>query len=89
MSILIALTSLRPVRTPTVFMSMSIIGASMKVDPDSSWNLPPTAAQLASITKMSRSLGIKEPLEDVPSNRLEARRLQYDLVNALRRRHKR
>ena len=60
-----------------------------QVDPGSSWNLSPTAAQLASITKLSHKLGIAEPLEDTPSNRLEARRLQYDLVNALRRRHKR
>lgn len=61
----------------------------MKVEPGSSWNLPPTSAQVRAITRMSQRLGIKEPLEDTPSNRLEARRLQYDLVNALRRRHKR
>jgi len=79
----------RLVTTLIVFISISIIGACMKIDPGSSWNLPPTAAQIAAITRMSCILGIKESLEDTPSNRLEARRLQSDLVNALRRRHKR
>ncbi len=89
MNILTVVIVQRLVVTLIVSISISITGVGMKVEPDSSWNLPPTAAQLTSITKMSHNLGIKEPLEDTPSNRLEARRLQYDLVNALRRRHKR
>ncbi len=50
-----------------------------KIAPTSSWNLPPTARQLRATTELCMQLGIKEYLEDKPSNRLEARRLMYEL----------
>lgn len=45
----------------------------------SSWLLPPTARQEAAITRLCMQKGIKEPLEDRPSNRWEARQLLYEL----------
>lgn len=45
----------------------------------SSWNLPPTAKQCRQITLLCMSLKIRDPLEDSPSTRWEARNLIYDL----------
>ncbi len=50
-----------------------------KIPPESSWNLPPTGAQVRQITLLCRHLGIKEYLENSSSNRLEARDLIYQL----------
>lgn len=50
-----------------------------KILPNSSWNLPPTDKQVRAITKLCIKLGIKEPLEETSSNRVEARRLIWDL----------
>lgn len=50
-----------------------------KIPPASSWTLPPTGRQTVAITRLCIQLGIKEPLEDKPSNRWEARRLLYEL----------
>lgn len=50
-----------------------------KIPPTSTWNLPPTGRQTAAITRLCTYLGIKEALEETPSNRWEARRLIYDL----------
>jgi len=50
-----------------------------KIPPESSWNLPPTDGQVERITKQCMRLGIKEPLEERPSKRWEARNLIYEL----------
>jgi len=58
-----------------------------KIHITSSWRLPPTAGQTVAITHLCQQLGIKEPLEDKPSNRWEARRLMHELRQ--RRRYER
>jgi len=58
--------------------------AMAKIQPDSSWNLPPTDRQTRAITMLYIQLGIREPLEERPCNRLEARSLQYELMQARR-----
>lgn len=45
----------------------------------SSWLLPPTARQTAAITRLCMRKGVREPLEEKPSNRWEARQLLYEL----------
>ena len=50
-----------------------------KIHITSSWRLPPTGRQIVAITRLCMQLGIKEPLEDKPSNRWEARQILYDL----------
>ena len=50
-----------------------------KIHYNSSWTLPPTGKQVRAITRLCMQLGIKEPLEESPSNRWEARRLLYEL----------
>ncbi len=50
-----------------------------KVPPASSWMLDPTAKQLRAIARECSFAGIKEPLENKPSNRWEARRLLNEL----------
>ncbi len=50
-----------------------------KIPSASSWTLPPTGRQVAAITRLCQQLGIREPLEEKPSNRWEARRLLYEL----------
>jgi len=50
-----------------------------KMHYDSSWQLPPTSRQILAITRLCMRLGIKEPLEEKPSTRWEARQLLYDL----------
>jgi len=54
---------------------------SRKNQQSTSWELPPTARQTAAITRLAMQLGIKEYIEDTPSNRREARQLIYDLRN--------
>ena len=50
-----------------------------KIQPSSSWTLPPTGRQVRAIALIAQQLGITEPIEDTPSNRWEARRLLYEL----------
>jgi len=50
-----------------------------KIHHTSSWQLPPTSRQVAAITRLCKSLGIKEPLEEGPTTRWEARRLLNEL----------
>lgn len=50
-----------------------------KIHITSSWRLPPTGRQVAAITRLAMQLGIKEPIEEGPSNRWEARQLLYEL----------
>ena len=50
----------------------------------STWNLPPTYRQVRAITALCIQCGITEPLEDKPTNRLEAR----DMIQSLRERRK-
>ncbi len=50
-----------------------------KIPPTSSWALPPTGKQLSAIARLAAQLGIKEPIEEGPTNRWEARRLMHDL----------
>ncbi len=58
-----------------------------KIPPASSWTLPPTGRQVSAITRLCIQLGIKEPLEDKPSNRWEARRLLYELNEKRKEKH--
>jgi len=50
-----------------------------KIPPESSLNLPPTGQQARAITKLCLYNGIKEPLEERPYNRREARNLIFPL----------
>lgn len=50
-----------------------------KIHITSSWRLPPTGGQIAAITRLCQQQGIKEELENKPSNRWEARQLLYEL----------
>ena len=50
-----------------------------KIQPASSWNLPMTGRQSIAIARLAQQLGIKEAIEESPSNRWEARRLIYEL----------
>lgn len=50
-----------------------------KIPKTSSWNLEPTSKQVRAITRLCIQQGIKEPLEETPSNRWEARNLIYEL----------
>ena len=52
---------------------------NQKIYPASSWQLPPTSKQCRAIARLAQYLGIKEPIEDTPSNRWEARQLIYTL----------
>lgn len=56
-----------------------------KIPPESSWNLPPTDGQVERITRQCMRLGIREPLEERPSNRREARNLIWGLRKEKRR----
>lgn len=44
-----------------------------KIPPTSTWNLPATAKQRVAITRLCIQLGYKEPYEDRPMTRWEAR----------------
>jgi len=59
-----------------------------KIQPTSSWNLPPTAKQTRAITVLCQSLGYHEPVENTPSNRLEARNLIMGLRGERKKRRK-
>jgi len=50
-----------------------------KYERGSSIELSPTAGQIQRLTKQCIRLGIKEPLEELVSNRREARDLMYQL----------
>lgn len=54
-----------------------------KIKVDSTWNLPPTPAQIISITRLCMILHIKELLESSCSNRREARDLIWQLRGKL------
>ena len=51
-----------------------------KMRHSNSWSLPPTGKQTTSIARLCMQLRIKEPLEETVSNRWEARRVLYDLI---------
>lgn len=55
-----------------------------KIPKASSLNLPPTWRQTKAITRLAIALGISEPIEDTPSNRVEARNLIYRLRQQLK-----
>jgi len=59
-----------------------------RIDPISSWNDPPTDAQIATIMKFGRILRIDFTEANLPSNRLEARNLIYQLRADLKGKHK-
>jgi hypothetical protein len=59
-----------------------------KVSPDSSWNLPPTDAQVRRIAQYCIWNHIRESLEERPSNRREARNLIFALRKEKRRRRR-
>lgn len=50
-----------------------------KIEPASSWTLPPTGRQLSAISRLAQQLGIKEPIEDRIATRWEARQLLWKL----------
>jgi hypothetical protein len=50
-----------------------------KIPPGSSWNLPPTEKQTRAIAELCMRRGIRELLEETPSDRREARNLIYEL----------
>ena len=52
---------------------------NQKIHPSASWQAPPTPKQRRAIARLAQYLGIKEPIEETPSNRWEARRLIYEL----------
>ena len=49
------------------------------IKPESSLNLPPTPTQIRAITRICMAKHIREPLEETPRNRCEARNLIYRL----------
>ena len=58
------------------------------IKPSSTWNEPPTDAQIRAITRFCMILNIKTPLEETPYNRTEARNLIYQLLTKLKAKHK-
>ena len=50
-----------------------------KIQPTSSWTLPPTGKQISAITRLAQQLGITEPIENKPTTRWEARQLLWEL----------
>ena len=50
-----------------------------KIQPASSWTLPPTGKQISAITRLAQQLGITEPIENKPTTRWEARQLLWEL----------
>ena len=50
-----------------------------KIPPSSSLNYKPTPKQVRAITRMAIALGIREPAEETPTNRAEARSLIFKL----------
>lgn len=57
-----------------------------KILPSSSLNYKPTAKQIRAITRMAIALGITEPIEETPRNRVEARNIIYELRKRLKER---
>ena len=55
-----------------------------KILPSSTWNYKPLPRQVRAITRMAQQLGIREPIENSPSNRVEARNLIYRLRQQLK-----
>ena len=58
-----------------------------RIEVGSSWNEHPTPAQIRAIARLCRILGIRELLEERPSNRHEARDTIYQLRNKLKGGH--
>ena len=56
-----------------------------KILPSSTLNYKPTGRQVRAITRMAQALGITEPIENSPSNRVEARNLIFQLRYQLRK----
>ncbi len=52
---------------------------SERIEQDSSWNDPPTTAQVMRIMWYGRVLNLDITETDMPSNRLEARNMLYQL----------
>jgi hypothetical protein len=57
-----------------------------RVEPDSSWNDPPTPDQLLAIRKYCHILNLDLTEADLPFNRLEARNMLYQLRADLNKR---
>lgn len=60
-----------------------------RIEPTSSWNDPPTDQQIARINWYAKVLGFDFTEADVPSNRLEARNMLYQLRKELKNAAKR
>ena len=59
-----------------------------KIEPTSSWTLPPTGRQLSAIARLAQQLGIEAPIEDKIATRWEARQLLWKLEQERRARKK-
>ena len=59
-----------------------------KIEPASSWTLPPTGRQLSAIARLAEQLGINAPIEDKIATRWEARQLIWKLEQERRARKK-
>ena len=59
-----------------------------KIEPASSWTLPPTGRQLSAIARLAQQLGIEAPIEDKIATRWEARQLLWELEKERRARKK-
>ena len=57
-----------------------------RIEPTSSWNLPPTDKQVRAITLLAMQLGYHEPVENTPRNRIEARNMIRGFVEERKRR---
>ena len=55
-----------------------------KILPSSTLNYKPTGKQVRAITRMAVALGIREPIENTPANRVEARNLIFKLRQQLK-----
>jgi hypothetical protein len=60
-----------------------------RIEQDNRLNESPTSQQRLAIARLCSILRIKEPLEEGPSNRIEARNLLYQLRAQLRLRNRR
>lgn len=59
---------------------------SEKIEPSSSWLLPPTPKQVRAITRLAQRLGYHEPVENKPTNRIEARNMIRGFNEELKKR---
>lgn len=92
----VAVFSLPEAKSPTLPVAENVPSSTQTIAPKELVNktlweknywheLPPTAGQIRDITRKCMILGIREPLEERVSNRMEARDMQYYLKGELNR----